>query len=482
MQKLSDEKIKIIPGSGQNVSGPLDPKRGFLFGFFTSPRAETRWKNNATALKEPALKSPRLNVPRVDLTAVRNWVALEERIVHDYKEQKTAQFRSAIPLSKTFAQQLLPGPSNLNNQEKKMSSTLATKKEFTLFGLFISPRAEIRGKNTSTALNKPVLKSPRLNVPRANLTAVRNWVALEEKIVHDYKEQKTAQFKRAVPLPQTLAKQPLPAFETFTTQTAVSLPPSIPKLKDPLRGSKKAFSGIAGFLLVCGWLALGTFIFLHVQETFSSRKISQKLTQLQNEKKQLEKSYAALENVSEDQGVEMEWLNGQLRNVALELKTAKADKVVYEQGLEKKYREELTRITVRYESELAALRGTVQTQNAIVNALRAQSQVFGKIVDQVGMSALSGAAARLSQGPFLTGGTSMLQGKVASVNGRQGFVVINLGSEQGVRYGRLIIVSRDGTELTIGRIDRVYPTMSVAIVRDAGMLQVIREGDSVSFS
>jgi len=366
--------------------------------------------------------------------------------------------------------------------DQNASGPSTPKKGSTFFSFFTSPKAEARGKNIAVALKEPLLKSPPLNVPRANLNEVRNWVALEEKIVHDYKEHKMALPKSAAPAPQSPVKRSLPAFETFTTQTAVSLSPSVSKLKDPLRSSKRSFSGVAGFLLVCGWLAAGAFIFVHIQGTFSSREISQKLTQLQSGKDQLEQSYAALKNTTEDQSAKMQWLNGQLRDMALELKTAKADKIAYGQSFEKKYREELMRITVRYESELAALRNTVETQKATVAVLKAQNQVFENIVDQAGLSALSGAAAGFSKKSFLAGETSILQGKVTAVNEQQRFVVIGMGADQGVSSGRWITISRGGISLAVGRIDRVYPTMSVAVLRSAGMLQMIQEGDSVSFS
>ena len=430
MQKLSDEKIKIVPKNGQDVSGPVAPKKGLtLFGFFTSTKAETRGKNAATVLKESVLKGPHVYIPRANLTSVKHWVALEEKIVHDYKEQKTTSLKIAAPLPKT-----------------------------------------------------PAKQSPDLHGPRANPIAVRNWVALEEKIVHDYKAQKPPPFKSTVPFPKIPAKQPLPAFETFSTQTAVASSPKTFKLKEPLRDSERTSPGLGRFLLVLGGLAAGTLVFLYLQGVSSNREALERLAQIQNEKDQLKQSYAALKNASEDQSEEMKWLNSQLHDMAVELKKAKAGKIAYEQNLEKKYREELMRITMRYESELAALRGTVETQNAVVTVLRAQSHAFEKIFDQAGMSALSGAAAGFSQEPFPVSGTSALQGKITSVNGRQGFVVIDGGATQGVRSGCRIAIFRSGIGLATGRIDRVYPTMSVAVLHNASMLQVIQEGDSVSFS
>lgn len=355
----------------------------------------------------------------------------------------------------------------------------ALRKNGNFFSFFSFPKTEAREKNIVTVVKEPVHRKSQTNIPSVNIPAVKNWVALEEKIVHDYKEQKTILPKISVPLAKNPAKPTPPAFETFSTQTAVTLSPGVLKVKDPLRVSPGVFSGVAKFLMVCGGLAAGVFLLMQILSGFGA---SQKLTQLQNEKKQLEQSYAELKNASENQSAEMKWLNSQLRDVGLELRTAKANKAAYEQSLEKKYQEELMRITVQYESELDRLRGVLQTQGAIITALKAQGQAFDKIIDQAGLSALSGAAAGFSQGPVSMSSSSAFQKKITSVNARQGSIVINFGSEQGARSGRDITILQNGVGLTVARIDRVYPTMSVAVVPDARMLQVIKEGDSVSFS
>jgi len=342
----------------------------------------------------------------------------------------------------------------IHRNGQSVSGPLASKKAATLFGLFNFQRAQAPAKNFATLPKESASESSQVDVPRADLAAVKNWVALEEKIVHGYKEQKTV--KSSVPLTKAPVKSSLPAFETFSTQTAVSSSSNVPSLKDPRPDLGRTFLGLGKFLLVMGWLATGVLALLYFQETFVNRETSQKLAQIQSEKTQLEQSYAALKTVSEDQSAEIAWLNSQLHDRALELKAAK--------------------------SEIAALQGAARTQNAIVDALRAQSQAFEKIVDQGGMSAFSGAAAGLSQEQFPREGASAIQGQVTSVNERQGFAVISMGASQGAHPGRWITISRGGRGLAVGRVDRVYPTMSVVVLRQAGMLQMIQEGDSVFFS
>jgi hypothetical protein len=372
----------------------------------------------------------------------------------------------------------------IHRNAQSTSMPAAPKKGITFFNLFYFPKAQIPVKSTATALKEPIMKTSSPNISRTDLTAVRNWVALEEKIVHGYKEQKTAQPKGIVPLSQTPAKQSPPAFETFSTQTAVSSSSTVPKLKNPPRDSERTFLVLERFLLVLGWLAAGAFVFLFVQETFLSHETLQKLSQLQDDKKQLEQSYSSLKYVSEDQVVEIEWLNDKLQGTTSELRVAKSElgAAKSELGAAKSELRAAKSELRAAKSEIDVLQNTARTQNAIVNALKAQSQAFEKIIGQGSTSAFSGAVAGLSQEQFLAGRNSVLQGEVISVNERQGFMVISVGADQGARSGSWITISRDGRGLAVGRIERAYPTMSVAVPRSSGMLRTIQEGDSVSFS
>lgn len=357
------------------------------------------------------------------------------------------------------------------------------KKGLTFFGLFSSAAPQVAVKAAACAVKEPLLKGVAPQVSRANLNAVKNWVGLEEKIVHDYKEQKIPLFKRPPLQPKTPVKPSVPAFETFSTQTTVSLPTSTLKRRDNIRLPKpqKASRGLGVVWSALVWLAACAFVFVYVQGVLSGRQASRQLAQVQIEKQQLEQSYVVLKSASDKQLVEMQWMKDQLRAMAAELKTVQDQKQAESLSLEKKYREELTRLTMHYEAQINTLRGAVQTRDAIVNALKAQTQALEKLVDPASIAAVSGMAAGFSKQPFLGAGASVSQGRILSVNGRQGFVVVDLGSEQGARSGRWIMISRDGAELTTGRVDRVYPSMSSVLIRDTGMLPVLQEGDTVSF-
>ena len=367
----------------------------------------------------------------------------------------------------------------INEKGQNVSVSVSAKKGLTFFGFRASPKGEGRGGVAVLGLKEPHLKGVAHHASRADLDAVKSWVGLEEKIVHDYKAQKTPLFKRPSLVTQASPKPFLPAFETFSTQTTVSLPPSIPKLKDPVRFHKRSPQGIRRAFSVLAGLAACTLVLLYVQGILSSREASRELAQLQSEKVDLEQSYAALQAVSVKQTLEIQGMDRQLRDMAANLKTAQDQKNGFLRSFEQKYREELMSLTLHYEAQLDSLHRALQAKEARVNALKAKIQEFEKIVAPVRMSAVSGVAADLFRRPL---GASGPQGKILSVNGRQGFVVIDLGGEQGARSGGSILFLRDGVVLTTGRIDRVYPSMSAVLVRDAEISAMLQAGDTVSFS
>lgn len=473
MQKLSDSKIKIVHNGGRSVSQPPTSSKGSsLLGLFTFSRGHASAKSRVVALKTPVPETSPRDIPRADLKAVTDWIGMEEKIVHNYTEQKKAKPQGAGSLPKTPSRDIPP------------ASLTAVTHWVALEEKIIHRYIEQKKVRSRVALPIPAVKTSASKILRAGFKSVTNWIGTARKTLRHYTEQKKVRPRVALPIPaaKTSVKQLSPSFETFSTQTGISAPSVVPQFRDRRRGIGKTFPGMKRPLLVLGWLAAGVFVLFYIQASVPDRKAFQRIFQLQAENEKLRKSYAALKSVSENQSEAMDWLNSRLHNVTLELKKAKAERAAFEQSVEKKYSGELMRITLDYEAELAALRNTVEAQNTIVKALKAQSQAFEKIVDQVRMSALSGAAAGFSQESFSTEKISETLGQVTSINARNNFVVLNLGADQGARPGRWVTISRGGIGLAAGRIDRVYPTMSVAIVRNARMFRVIQEGDSVSFS
>jgi len=97
------------------------------------------------------------------------------------------------------------------------------------------------------------------------------------------------------------------------------------------------------------------------------------------------------------------------------------------------------------------------------------------------MAAMSGVASGLFKASDIHN-AFQVYGEGSPGHGRYGFVVIDLGGEQGAAPGRGITISRDGIVFATGRVDRPYPTTSVAIIHNKEMLSAVRLGDTVSFS
>jgi hypothetical protein len=211
MQKLSSPKIRIVHRSGQDVLELSSPKRSSFFGFFSS----------STALKEVSPKSSRPRVSSAHLAVVEHWVGLEEKIVHDYAEQKSASSKPAIS-SRVLG--IFP--------QGKQDAPIprAPKKEPGLFRFFTSLKPRLLRKTQTPAVKASLRKDSYPPISK---------VGLDERITHRYAEKKPVSSDRIAPsfVPATPLKQSPAAFETFNTQTTVSLP------RPPERGN---LSGIRG--------------------------------------------------------------------------------------------------------------------------------------------------------------------------------------------------------------------------------------------
>jgi len=213
-------------------------------------------------------------------------------------------------------------------------------KSFGFFRFFSSSRGYDNQNKGGPDSREPVLRGSHLKVSRKNLGTVQNWVALEEKIVHDYQERVTGAAPR-VPvrnvMPATKVEHALPLVkpeapkpevkeeplisESFNTQTITPSPVlSFPKKSSP----EKSKPGIRGALvMIAGWMAAIFFIFLFAQEYSSHQNVSLQLAQVWGEKKQLERFYNDLKATMDGQRLEIQRLNTQVRTMTGELRAAK---------------------------------------------------------------------------------------------------------------------------------------------------------------
>jgi hypothetical protein len=380
-------------------------------------------KQVSVSRPEPVFKKNPFKISSSKAREIHQWVALEEKIIHDYAEQKTTSLQ--IP-AETLEWVAL---------EEKIIHDYAEQK--------IAP------------LETPV--------------ETREWVALEEKIIHFYAEEKVDIPEEPILLPRGTEKQSLPAFETFSTQTTASPAFKIPEKKEPSRKSR--INLINPWIL--GVIAAGLVVgFVTLQGILSQRALTGKIETLQGEKKQIEQSYAEVQRAMENQLAEVAWLNSQVRNTAAELTAAQEQRDAYKR--------DLARIVSRYESQINSLREDLASKDSIIAALKAQIQVLGEVFDQASGVFVPGAA---SQFLLTSSGSraSSERGRVSKIEAQKGFFVVDRGANQGVKFGDSVTVSRGGIGLTVGRVDRVYSTSSSVIVPSRNILSSIREGDTVSF-
>lgn len=469
---------------------PESPKKRSWFGLFSLPEAKVRVQAAAIVPETPAPKAPSSRAPEADHSSTKTWVALEEKIIHDYEASASKAPSSRVPQADPSSKSWVALEEKIVHDYKAQECVRpAVQTKRTFWGFFLFRNTEVRVKavkppkapaSKTPAPKALAPKAPSSRVPPADLSAVSGWVALEEKIVHEYRPQPEASVKRAAAPVPSLPKQPPVLSEVFTTRTTAAPVPSA-KPKAPLFRFTTAFPGVSGVPGILIWIAAGTLVFLYAQGLQSRRELTRQFIQLQVEKEQIEQAYAELKGVSEHQAAEVKWLNNRVRAMDHELKAAERKTAAAERTAEKKYRQELNRVTDRYEVQLEDLRKALHTKESIIEALKAQLQALEGLSDPGGIAAVSGAASRIfSSGSAVTPGFSG-RSRVFAVNVRQGYFVIEAGAEQGLRYGDKITVSGRSAGSVVGRVDRIYPTLSTVTVADTQTLSGILEGDAVSF-
>ena len=434
MEKLETLKTQVSGNPKPDAAIGDSPQKRFSFFRFSSTPSKVIPAPKVPA-KEPLLKGVHLSKTSGKLAAIEKWVDLEEKIVHGYKRQQ------------------IPAPS-LGSPEK-------SRKSFSLFRFSSTP-----SKVIPVTPNVSPKEAPK-GVPRGEtnggLEAIEKRMDLEEKIVSEYRGQRIA-------LPKSTPPLSIASSVTYTT--------GLPTLK-------KSSSGTTPFrywdILIwgLGLVLAGFLVFLYVRELPLKQDVSHQIAGILEEKSRLEQSYKEAKTVSgeqkeklQQQSLRIQRMNGELR--MLREKAVRADR------LEKTYRQELMRITTDYEIQLDALRASLRTKDEIVTALKAQMKAIEQMIDRGTLSAVSGAASLVArQASF--GRNEALQGKVTQVNFRQGYFVVNIGSELGARSGVPLKVYRDGVLVGDAVADRVYPTMSSVTMLGRTPLYTVREGDFVSF-
>ena len=353
----------------------------------------------------------------------------------------------------------------VSHQDRHTIPQGKTSHRFSFFKFSSAAPGSIPSAATKVSPKEPLLKGVHLSKTSGRLAAIEKWVDLEEKIVHAYQDRKN---NPARPAP------------SLGMASSVSYATGMPGLKRASSGGS-SFLRWSVILFVTGWAVAGLFAFFYARELPFKHDASLRIAGILDEKNRLEQSYSEIKTFSEEQRGSIQKLDGRIQRMTGELQTFR-EKAADHALLEKKYREELMRITTDYEIQLDSLRGALRSRDEIITSLRAQMQAIEKMIDQGSLAAFSGVASRVAQhGPVVWSGDEFLQGKVIAVSNRQGFFSVNIGAERGARSGREITIYRGNVPVGVGVVDRVYPTTSSVTMANPRALSEVREGDRVTF-
>lgn len=95
------------------------------------------------------------------------------------------------------------------------------------------------------------------------------------------------------------------------------------------------------------------------------------------------------------------------------------------------------------------------------------------------MMASGGSADTIVVTPPLGGAAGSQEGSVLVVNREFNFIVVNLGSRDGIKAGQFLEVSRAGQPIGRVQVERVYENMSAANILPEATKGEIKEGDHV---
>lgn len=141
------------------------------------------------------------------------------------------------------------------------------------------------------------------------------------------------------------------------------------------------------------------------------------------------------------------------------------------------YRDEILRISLRYQQEIDTLRRSLEAQEAILENLENEAEtaklIGAKINEKTAPPEMTTDRNPAEVSPQL------LEGKVVMVNSRYEFVVIDNGARSGVRPGQEVLVPRYGSLTVLGFVEEVYPGVSGVSVKDGAFLLELKEGDPV---
>ena len=122
---------------------------------------------------------------------------------------------------------------------------------------------------------------------------------------------------------------------------------------------------------------------------------------------------------------------------------------------------------------------TVELDKVVVNPLAASSPTVSAGASDSAASPQTQADADTASSPPPSVEASPLQGQIIVVNREYDFIVVNLGSNQGLALGQEFQVVRGDQVLGRVKVEKVYEELSAAAILPNSNKDAIREGDAV---
>ncbi len=226
----------------------------------------------------------------------------------------------------------------------------------------------------------------------------------------------------------------------------------------------------------------------HLQTKSELKKVTQLKETLELEKEELTKTKTALEGQvaaltkdaksrADELAAEKrarEAMTNQLTQKESELKRFR-EQADQERKEKQGISEELTRTKQSVQSVNNELKTLREAKEALEKRVKEMLAARAKEAEQIVVKPAAGSSPVLSSGSTMA--VAPLQGKVLVVNKEFNFVVINLGSRDGIKKGSRFAITRDGKPVVTAEVEKLYDNMSAATLLSEEKKSEVKEGD-----
>lgn len=130
--------------------------------------------------------------------------------------------------------------------------------------------------------------------------------------------------------------------------------------------------------------------------------------------------------------------------------------------------------------EIDGYKNTIATLQARVNELESAQQ--NAVANTSATTRGANTTAPAASGSTARPAASTITGQVVSIGAQNGFVVLNVGSAQGVQSGQTFSITRNGNQVATGKISTVQENLSIAQIAVDSLRGGLLKGDTASLT